>query len=133
MAFTLSCIHHLCNFEFMSFCVFLYGIKKKQIIQNEHLSKVWTLENYSAIINIPIEELIGSSRIPRIALARQVYWYYLRKYTYSFDRIGRMFGRKRPTILSGVRTIKNLIQTKDSCIDDYLRALDLFYHKDLIQ
>jgi len=83
------------------------------------------LSEYSSQINIPVERLLKKDN--KLALQRQVYWYYLRnKHHYKLRDIAILFGRKHSTIISGIRTISNLIETKNSTIDPYLEALHIF-------
>jgi chromosomal replication initiation ATPase DnaA len=83
------------------------------------------IEDYSAKTEIPMSELMGYSRVPKIALAREAYWYYLKKRNYRLIDIAFMFNRTHPTILSGIRTIRNMIDTHDHSIIHYLEALEM--------
>ena len=90
-----------------------------------------TIKEYSIKTGIPTNELIGRSRIQKIALARQSYWYYLKTQRYKLQRIAKLFDRKsHVTIVSGIKTIENLIDTKNSCISEYMQALGIFSHQD---
>lgn len=94
-----------------------------------------TLEQYSNKIAIPVCELKGVSRVPEIALARQVYWFYLYSKGIILKDIASQFNRNaHSTIISGISTIKNMIDTKNNSIDLYMNAIgypfDSFSHQD---
>jgi chromosomal replication initiation ATPase DnaA len=84
-----------------------------------------TLKEYAVKIQIPEEDLMGSSRIYKIALARESYWTYLNKNGCSQAEISRLFSRNHVTVKSGIKTIKNLIEIKDKSINHYLSALEI--------
>lgn len=84
------------------------------------------LEEYAEKINMPVKVLTGKSRVPRIALARQTYWYYLHLQKVRLIDIARIFNRNsHSTIISGIRTVKNLVYTSDKRISLYIRILDI--------
>jgi chromosomal replication initiation ATPase DnaA len=81
-----------------------------------------SIEDYVKEKGISVPELYGKSRVFHTALAREVYWLYLKKNGLTLYEIARMFNRKQhSTVLSGIRTAKNLLSTKEEwalfCID----------------
>ncbi|MFT3994412.1 MAG: helix-turn-helix domain-containing protein [Dysgonomonas sp.] len=89
-----------------------------------------TLEQYSEKIDIPVSELEGASRVPEIALARQAYWYYLKQHGIILIDIASMFNRKQhSTIISGINTIKDMIDTNNNTINRYLDAMGYNYEE----
>jgi len=95
-----------------------------------------TLEHYSEEVKVSVSELTGTSRIPSIALARQTYWYYLQQNGVILKDIANLFHRRsHSTIISGINTIKDMIDTKNNSIESYLQAIgypfDTFSHQDI--
>lgn len=89
---------------------------------------ILTIEEYSEQIGLPEEALKGLSRKDEHKIPRQLYWYYLNHNGRSYREIAESFGRKHPTILSGVRTARNLIESKDSILRPYLPFIYKFLH-----
>lgn len=85
-----------------------------------------SLSEYSKQVGIPEGVIKGRDKKPTIAIARQVYWYYLHCNGVSYYRMARMYGRTHTTILKGVATIKNLIETKDPLISPHMEFVHSF-------
>lgn len=84
-----------------------------------------SLSIYALKTGIPETELTGRSRKQRIALARQSYWYHLWKRGHKVTSIAKMFNRNaHSTVISGINTVKDLIDTKDERITKYLELLE---------
>lgn len=87
-----------------------------------------SLEQYSEKISIPVSELEGLSRVPEISLARQAYWYYLHSKGIILKEIATQFNRNaHSTIISGINTIKDMIDTNNTTINRYLDAMEYNY------
>lgn len=85
-----------------------------------------TLSEYSQMTGISEEALTGRLREKPLSTARQIHWLYLKCFGCSYDKIALLYGRRRPTIINGVKTIKNLIETKDALIVPYLDFVNSF-------
>ncbi|MDR0823909.1 MAG: hypothetical protein LBN74_02370 [Prevotella sp.] len=77
-------------------------------------------------LNITKEDITGKSRKEEVAIAREIYWYCLNTQGFGYRRISRLDGRCKQTILSGIRTVKNLIETNHSLIKPYKNIIDIF-------
>lgn len=83
-----------------------------------------SIEEYAQRIGLSVPT-IKNSRYWGHSLARNVYWYYLRRFDTLAD-IGRMFNNRRhTTIISGIRTASNLIESGDQQAIFYMQALNL--------
>jgi len=80
-----------------------------------------TIEEFieSAGYPVSVEEARGRSRREKVAVAREAYWYFLSRHGLGCRRIARMDGRAKETIQSGLRTVKNLIETDHPLIKPY--------------
>ncbi|MDR0734075.1 MAG: hypothetical protein LBF08_08515 [Dysgonamonadaceae bacterium] len=72
-----------------------------------------TIKDYSEKIKIPVETMLGKSRVYDVASARETYWLYLRQKGLTVRKIAATFNRSHSTVLSGINTAQNLIATKD--------------------
>jgi len=61
---------------------------------------------------ITLEDLCGRSRSLPIVTARHAVWWLLREHGFKSTWIGRQFGRDHTTILYGVRTLTNRMETE---------------------
>lgn len=89
---------------------------------------ILTITEYSEKVGLPEEELIGLSRKHIYTIPRQIYWLYLNCNGKSYRNIAEKFDRKHPSILVGIRTVKNLIETNDSILKPYLPFIEKFLH-----
>lgn len=80
----------------------------------------------SNLSNITKEDITGRSRKEEVAIAREVYWYCLNLQGIGYRRISRMDGRARETILSGIRTVKNLIETNHPLVEQHKDVIEIF-------
>lgn len=92
------------------------------------MKTILTLEEYSQQLGIPKEEILGASRKHVYTIPRQIYWLYLSCNGKSYRTIAKLFDRKHPSILVGIRTVKNLIETKDLILKPYLPFVEKFLH-----
>ena len=81
-------------------------------------------ETYSERLKIPVSEINRKTRIREIVAARQVYWFYLREFGFSFNEIGRMFGKNHSTVFQAISKIKDLIASNDRYLKRYLDAIE---------
>lgn len=82
----------------------------KLLSDNEIASKIF--DSVKLVTSYSYSDMNVSSRDRSLVLARQLTFYFLRKYTtYSLERIGNLFGRDHTTIIHGVRTVNNLLYT----------------------
>lgn len=93
----------------------------------DHMS----LTEFSNKIGIPEEDIKGKSRKEHIAIARELYWLYLYKNGYGYRRISQIDGRKPETILSGIRTVRNLIETNHPLVEQYKDLIESFSHQEV--
>ncbi|MCL2650306.1 MAG: hypothetical protein FWD60_04665 [Candidatus Azobacteroides sp.] len=89
-------------------------------------TKFYTLKEYADKTNLSTINLIGKSRICKLSIPRQVYWYYLFANKIPLVEICKEFNRTHSTIIYGIENIKGLIEIKDKIINPYLEALDIF-------
>ncbi|MDR1089930.1 MAG: hypothetical protein LBL79_02550 [Prevotella sp.] len=80
----------------------------------------------SDLLNITEEDISGRSRNEEVAIAREVYWYCLNLRGLGYRRISRLTGRRKQTISSGIRTIKNLIETNHPLVEPYKNVIEIF-------
>lgn len=83
------------------------------------------LLNYSNV-SITKEDITGRSRSEVVAIAREVYWYCLNLQGLGYRKISQMDGRKKQTISSGIRTVKNLIETNHPLVESYRKVIEIF-------
>ena len=91
-----------------------------------------SLNEYSTRVKLPVEILRGS-RYWTHALARNTYWYYLKKINprTTYKAIARRFPlngkpRAHSTIISGINTIENILSSGNiESIEKYLVALNI--------
>ncbi|MFV0587084.1 hypothetical protein [Bacteroides reticulotermitis] len=78
-----------------------------------------SLADFSRITGILEADLKGRSRTEKVAVAREMYWIYLNYRGMGYRRISQWDGRKPETILSGIRTVRNLIETNHPLVEPY--------------
>jgi len=84
-----------------------------------------TPEDYANGIGIPLELIRGKSRKLHVAIARDVYWRYLRQRGVKLTAIAAMFDRKaHSTVHSGIKHAENLISCKDVIATPFQRIID---------
>ena len=72
------------------------------------------LEEVSHVTEIPVSDIKGSSRKSDVSLARQLYCYLAREQTIrSALVIGQLVNRGRDNTLKAIKSIRNLLTTKD--------------------
>jgi chromosomal replication initiation ATPase DnaA len=90
------------------------------------LKHMITVEHYSNKTGIPTDSLLGKSRTFHVTLAREIYWLYLHKNKFTCYKIARMFNRRRhSTVLSGIKTAKNMLSTKEEWALSCIEALNM--------
>lgn len=80
----------------------------------------------SNLSNITKEDITGRSRSEAVAIAREVYWYCLNLQGLGHRRISRLDGRRKQTISSGIRTVKNLIETNHPLVEHHREVIEIF-------
>jgi chromosomal replication initiation ATPase DnaA len=63
------------------------------------------LEAVSEATEVPVVEIVGDRRFPRIAEARIITYWLARESKLSFPEIGYQLGRDHSTIMSGVKRV----------------------------
>lgn len=86
-----------------------------------------TIEEYSDKVNISVEDLLGNSRKYEHKIPRQLYWLYLHKNGMSKRSIARKFNMAHSSIVSGINTVSNLIETEDKILSAYEDFISLFF------
>ena len=72
------------------------------------------ISEFSCLVGVPAEDILGRSRERRIIDARHLYWKLLRdKSGLSYPRIGMLNERTACTIMHGVSKSENLIAIGD--------------------
>lgn len=64
----------------------------------------------------PVEDILGRSRLRRVAEVRELYWYLLSLKGFTIMEIARLNKREHGAIISGIRRIKGLLEVKDETI-----------------
>ena len=90
-----------------------------------------TIEEFIELSNlsntgITKDDITGRSRKEEVAIAREVYWYCLNLQGLGYRRISRIDGRRKQTILSGIRTVKNLIETNHPLVKHHREVIQIF-------
>ena len=70
------------------------------------------------------EDITGRSRIGRIAVAREAYWYYLSLQGLGHSAISRLAGRGRSTVMSGIRSVRGLFEVDHPLIRPYKKVVE---------
>lgn len=96
---------------------------------NEYISIELFIELSDLQNRINEEDIRGKSRRENIAIAREAYWYCINKTGIGTRRIARTVNRKRETVRSGIRTIKNLIETNNPLVEPYRKVIEYFSHQ----
>lgn len=76
------------------------------------------ITRFSELVNIPVDVLLIDDRKAGINDARHVYWWLLRQAGYSHPDISRLCGRKRTTIINGIKRINGLLLVNDMAITE---------------
>jgi chromosomal replication initiation ATPase DnaA len=76
------------------------------------------ITEFAARTGVPAEEILGRCRRPRIAEARELYWYLLLLNGFRIVEIACLNERSHSTVISGTRHIKGLLETHDKAITD---------------
>jgi hypothetical protein len=89
-----------------------------------------TLSEYSQMVGIPEEVLIGKKKSGTLPVAREVHWLHLLNAGYNYNQIARLYDRSHASIIDGIKTAKNLIETKDASIIPFLEIVGYFSHQE---
>jgi len=89
-----------------------------------------SLAEFSQRVGVPEDDIKGRSRKENIAIARELYWLYLNTNGYGYRKISQLDGRKPETILSGIRTVRNLIETNHPLVEPYKELIESFSHQE---
>lgn len=73
-----------------------------------------TIESFARRSGYSVDDLMGRMRGDKLCGARQIYWKMLSGGGMSASAIGRMFNRTHATIISGVKRINGLLESKDA-------------------
>lgn len=85
-----------------------------------------SLQDYAEQIGVSENEIKGQSRKYEHKIPRHLYWLYLNQNGINKRTIARMFGKVHSTIINGINTITNLIDTNDTILDDYDEFISTF-------
>lgn len=83
------------------------------------MDNILTIAKFAKKLGVPKEYIDSKSRENRHKIPRQLYWLYLRKRGLDKRMIARIFDLSHSTISSGIKTISNLIETKDPILSQY--------------
>lgn len=78
----------------------------------EKLKKI--IDKYSVAINIPVNELTGSSRKMELSIARQAFWKSAINTCMPIEILCKYFGRKKLAIKKGMKHVDDLCLVNDS-------------------
>jgi hypothetical protein len=73
------------------------------------------------------EDIINHVRKVNIKVPREAYWHYLSLIGLGTRRIAVLANRKRETVRSGIRTLKNMLDTNDPLLDWYRSFLNDYF------
>jgi chromosomal replication initiation ATPase DnaA len=76
------------------------------------------ITEFAAKTGIPSGELLGESRVRRLAEARMLYWYILSLNGFGVTEIARLNKREHGTVIHGIRKIKGLLELGDRKITE---------------
>jgi hypothetical protein len=68
---------------------------------------------------VTVEQIRGRSHKQEVAVARELYWYFLNKRGVGYRRIAKTADRKRETVLSGIRSARWLVETGHPLTEPY--------------
>ncbi len=92
------------------------------------MDTILTLKEYSEHIGVPEKDIIGDSRKYEHKIPRHLYWLYLFQNGFTKRSIARKFNMNHSTIINGLRTVSNLIETEDKILSEYEGFIDTFLH-----
>jgi chromosomal replication initiator protein len=76
------------------------------------------------VYGVTVEDILGKTRKQPIAEARQMAMYIYRSHAqFKFDAIANIFGRKHPTVISGVQSALALIDVDNTTKQKYNQIL----------
>lgn len=88
----------------------------------QHIEKI--IEKVCNDTGTPVDYLVGRTRKGMYAEIRECLWFALREYELPYKLIGIVFdNRDHSTILSGVKRVRNLIDSKDSVMNIYQKVV----------
>lgn len=94
------------------------------------MNTILTLREYSEHIGVPEEDITGLSRKYEHRIPRQLYWLYLNTRAGLSKRgIARKFKKDHCTIIRGLKTISDLIETEDKILSEYEGFISTFLHQ----
>jgi len=70
------------------------------------------ITEFSKAVCVPEQDILGRER-GRLSDIRETYWLLLYENGFNYQEIGKLFGRTHATILSGVRRIRQLLESGD--------------------
>ena len=104
---------------------------KKMIVTLKNCNDALTIASFTELftvyakeVGITPHELKGPCRKFPIKTAREAFWHHLTLQGWSYPAIGRFFNRTHPTIISGVRTVRNMIDTNDPVVQPYKNVIE---------
>jgi chromosomal replication initiation ATPase DnaA len=71
------------------------------------------IEKLISVTGYSESDLLGRSRKANLVIARQLHWKKLRETGHTTLEIGKMYGRRHGTIISGVKHVNGLLQVQD--------------------
>lgn len=104
----------------------LYHCPTNQFLRAMSTLTVEKFIELSNLSNITKDDITGRSRNEEIAIAREVYWYCLNLQGLGHRRISRIDGRRKQTISSGIKTVKNLIETNHPLLEPHKQTIEIF-------
>jgi chromosomal replication initiation ATPase DnaA len=72
---------------------------------------------------IRAQEILGRVRTRRLNDARHLYWLLLYRNGFCYSDIGRLAGRDHSTVISGIRRIRDLLETGDRLVGGMWEAV----------
>lgn len=95
-----------------------WGIKEERLYRSKVLRAVDTA--LLTTFKNPLSHYLGRSRKREVVEVRFMVFLLLRQETtYSFNQIGRVFGKNHSTVIFGVKTAQDLIDTSREFREDY--------------
>lgn len=89
------------------------------------MNSILTIKEYSKQVGIP-ENMLKSSRKDQHKIPRQIYWLYLNSKGISKRSIARLFQMDHSSVINGIRTITNLLETRDKILSNYQELISSF-------
>jgi chromosomal replication initiation ATPase DnaA len=74
------------------------------------------ITEFAAKTGVSVEDILGRNRTARASEAREMYYYVLLSNDFSITEIARLTDRTYHTVLSGLKRIESLLESRDPVV-----------------